>query len=49
MLLQLGVLGFRSDEDGNFGVGVFPEREEILIRASGFGGVTLQHGGAGEA
>jgi hypothetical protein len=31
--LQLGVLRLRSDEDGNVGVGVFPERKEILIGA----------------
>jgi len=40
---QLGVLGFRSNEDENIGVGIFPEREKILIRRTGFGGVTL-HG-----
>jgi hypothetical protein len=31
-LLELRVLRFCSDEDGNVRVGVFPEREEILIR-----------------
>jgi hypothetical protein len=30
-LIQLGVLRFRGDENGNVGVGVFPQREEILI------------------
>ena len=30
-LLQPGVLRFRLGEDGDVGVGVFPEREEILI------------------
>jgi hypothetical protein len=29
--MELRVLRFRSDEDGNVRVGVFPEREEILI------------------
>ena len=47
--LQLGVLRFRGDEDGDVGVGVFPQREEILIRGSGFGGVALQGVSAGEA
>src|SRR6266849_6969619 len=42
-LLQLRVfrLGFFQDRD--LGVGVFPEREEILICRLGFGGVAL-HG-----
>jgi len=30
-------------------VGVFPEREEILIGDAGFGGVALQGVGAGDA
>ena len=42
-LLQLRVLRFRSDEDGDVRVGVFPEREEILIGRLGLGGVAL-HG-----
>jgi hypothetical protein len=46
--LQLRVLGFGSFKDGNVGVGIFPEREEILIRGSGFGGVALQCVGTGE-
>ena len=40
-LLQFCVFGFRCDEDGNVRVGVFPQREEILIRRLGFGGVAL--------
>jgi hypothetical protein len=45
--LQLGVFGFGGDEDGNIGIGVFPQREKILIRgaglgASGFGSGTLR-------
>src|SRR5216683_6335208 len=35
-LLQLRVFGLGSDEDGNVRVGVFPEGEEILIRAARF-------------
>ena len=42
-LFQLRVLRLRSDENGNVRVGVFPEREEILIGRLGFGGVAL-HG-----
>jgi hypothetical protein len=34
-LFQLGVFRFRCDEDGNVGVGVFPEGEEILIFSGG--------------
>ena len=48
-LLQLCVLGFGSDEDWNVRVGIFPEREEILIGRLGFGVVVLQGVGAGEA
>src|SRR5258708_6406171 len=42
-LLEICILGFGSNEDGNVGVGVFPEREEILIGRLGFVGVAL-HG-----
>ena len=38
-LLKLCVLRFL--QDGNVGVGVFPQRQEILIRALCFGGVAL--------
>src|ERR1700675_4959422 len=48
-LLQLGVFGLGSDEDGDVGVGVLPQREEILICGAGFRGVTLHGIGAGEA
>jgi hypothetical protein len=41
-LFQLRVLGFRSDKNGNVRVGIFPEREEILIGGAGFRGVALQ-------
>ena len=41
--MQLGVLGFGFFQDGDVGVGVFPQHEEILIGGTGFGGVAL-HG-----
>jgi len=41
--LQLGVLGFGLLEDGDVGVGVFPEGEEILV-----GGECPDAGGIGE-
>jgi len=31
LLLQLRVLGFGFLQDGDAGVGVFPERQEILV------------------
>src|ERR1700751_1553176 len=37
--LQLRVLSLGCDENGNVGVGVFPERAEILVGCLGFGGV----------
>jgi hypothetical protein len=39
LLLQLRVLGFRSDENRNVRIGVFPKREEILIGRLALGGV----------
>src|ERR1700689_5332649 len=36
-LLQLGVLRLGFLQDGDVGVGVFPEREEVLICSAGFG------------
>src|SRR5208337_700521 len=42
-LLQFRVLGLGLFQDGDVGVGVFPEREKILIGGAGFGGVAL-HG-----
>src|SRR5271166_2722772 len=45
---QLGVFGFRGDEDGNAGVGVFPQSQEILIRCSGLGRITLKRIGTGD-
>jgi hypothetical protein len=46
---QFRVLGLGLLKDGDVGVGVFPEREEILISGAGFGGVALQGIGASEA
>jgi hypothetical protein len=48
LLLQLRVLRLSGDEDRNVGVGVFPEREEILIGRLGFGVVALQHVGSAD-
>ena len=36
LLLQFGVLGFGLDKDGDVGVRIFPEGEEILIRGTCF-------------
>ena len=47
-LLQLRVFRFRSDEDGDVLVCVFPEREEILIGRLGFGGVASHGVGSSE-
>ena len=48
-LLQLRVLCFGFLQDGDVRVGVLPQREEILIRDAGFGGVALQSAGARNA
>jgi hypothetical protein len=40
------VLGFALLQDGNVGVGIFPQREEILIGRLGLGGVALHGVGA---
>ena len=48
-LLQLRVLGFGFLQDGDVRVGVFPKGEEILIGSTGFGCVTADGIGAGEA
>jgi hypothetical protein len=39
-LLQLRVLPLGFFQDGNVGVGVFPQREKILVGGAGLGGVT---------
>ena len=47
--MQLRVFRFRSDENRNVRVRVFPKREEILIGCLHFGGVALQCVGTGSA
>jgi hypothetical protein len=47
-LLQFGVLCLGLLQDGDVRVGVFPEREEILIGRLGLGGVALHGVGASE-
>src|SRR5580693_209472 len=47
-LLELRVFRPSSDEDGDVGVGVFPQREEILISRLGLGGVALQDIGSAD-
>jgi hypothetical protein len=47
-LLQLRVLRLGLLEDGNVRVGVFPEREGILIGRLGLGGVALRGVGASD-
>jgi len=39
-LLQFDVLGLGLLQDGNVGIGVFPEGEKILVRSFRLGGVT---------
>jgi hypothetical protein len=41
LLLQFRVLRLGLLQDGDVGVGVFPQREEIVVRSAGFGGVTV--------
>src|SRR5215831_743251 len=41
-LLQLCVLGLGLLKDGDVGVGVFPEGEEVLVGCAGFGGIALE-------
>jgi len=48
-LLQLRVLGLCLHQDRDVGVGVLPQREEVLIGGAGFGGVARCREGAGEA
>lgn len=40
-LPERGALGFGLLKDGDIGVSVFPQREEILVRSPRFGNVTL--------
>src|ERR1700676_4765609 len=48
LLLQLRVLRLGLLQDGDVGVGVFPEREEILISGTSLGGVTGHGVGASQ-
>src|SRR6516165_6601546 len=48
-LLQLCVFRLGLLQDGDVGVGVFPECKEVLIRGTGLRGVALQHISANEA
>ena len=47
-LLQLHILRFGFFQDGDVGVGVFPDCEEIFVGGAGFSRVALQCIGAGE-
>jgi hypothetical protein len=49
MLLQLRVLGFGLLQDGDIGVGVFPEGKEILVARSGLDDFSLHGMSASEA
>jgi hypothetical protein len=46
-LMERCVFRLSSDKNGNVGVGVFPEGEEILIGGAGLGGIVLQGIGTG--
>jgi len=46
-LLQLGVLRLGLLQDGDVGVGVFPEGKKVLISGANFCGVALYDIGAG--
>ena len=46
--LQLRVLLLSFLQDGDVGVGVFPESKEVLILCMGFGCIALESVGAGE-
>jgi hypothetical protein len=48
LLLQPCILGFGSEEDGDVGVRVYPDRKEVLISGAGFCGVSPQGTCAGE-
>src|SRR5580704_2748818 len=47
-LVQLGVLCFSPPQDGDGGVGVLPERQEVLVGDTGSGSVTGETIGATE-
>jgi hypothetical protein len=44
--LQLFILRFGFFQDGDVGVGVFPESEEVLVYGAGLGGVAREGVGA---
>jgi len=48
-LLELSVLRLGFLQDGNVGIGVFPEGEEVLILGTSLGSVAGENVGAGEA
>ena len=41
-LMKFAVLGFGGEENGDIGVSVLPQGEEILVRGAGLGGLSLQ-------
>src|SRR5262245_40086595 len=45
---ELRVLGLGLDKHRDVRVGIFPAREEVLVRATAFRGVAGERGGAGE-
>ena len=47
-LLQFGVLGLGLLEDGDLRIGIFPDRQEILVRSSAFGGIALESVGTSQ-
>ena len=48
-LLQLRVFRLGLFQDGDVGIGVFPEDEEVLIGGLSFGGVAGKGTGAGQS
>src|SRR5262245_27300225 len=48
ILLQFRVFRFGLLQDGDVGVGVFPEGEEVLVFATGVGKIALEGISAGE-
>src|SRR5687767_10134120 len=48
-LFQLFVFFPRLNQHGQIGIGVFPQRKEILVRLSRAGGVAVDRGGPGQS
>ena len=46
--MQLGVFCLGLFEDGDVGVSVFPEGEEVLVGGAGFGVIVLKGVSAGQ-